>query len=56
LASRPLLALLGFMRSLADLSSAEEPEEEKAATQSQEIEALITAGAEEGLIEEEDRG
>jgi putative hemolysin len=55
LASRPLLALLGFMRSLADLSSAEEPEEEKAATQSQEIEALITAGAEEGLIEEEDR-
>jgi CBS domain containing-hemolysin-like protein len=55
LASRPLLALLGFMRSLADLSSPEEPEEEKAATQSQEIEALITAGAEEGLIEEEDR-
>ncbi len=54
LASRPLLALLNFMRSLADLSSPEEPEEE-AATQSQEIEALITAGAEEGLIEEEDR-
>lgn len=55
LASRPLLGLLEFMRSLADLSSPEEPEEEKAATQSQEIEALITAGAEEGLIEEEDR-
>ena len=55
LASRPLLALLKFMRSLADLSSADEPEEEKATTQSQEIEALITAGAEEGLIEEEDR-
>jgi CBS domain containing-hemolysin-like protein len=55
LASRPLLGLLEFMRSLADLSSSEEPEEEKAATQSQEIEALITAGAEEGLIEEEDR-
>ena len=54
LASRPLLALLNFMRSVADLSSPEEPEEE-AATQSQEIEALITAGAEEGLIEEEDR-
>ena len=54
LASRPLLALLNFMRSLADLSSPEEPEEE-AATQSQEIQALITAGAEEGLIEEEDR-
>ncbi len=55
LASRPLLALLKFMRSLADLSSPEEPEEEKATTQSQEIDALITAGAEEGLIEEEDR-
>ena len=55
LASRPLLALLKFMRSLADLSSTDEPEEEKATTQSQEIEALITAGAEEGLIEEEDR-
>ncbi len=55
LASRPLLALLNFLRSLADLSSHEEPEEEKAASQSQEIEALITAGAEEGLIEEEDR-
>ena len=55
LASRPLLALLNFMRSLVDMSSPEEPEEEKAATQSQEIEALITAGAEEGLIEEEDR-
>ena len=54
LASRPLLALLNFMRSVADLSSPEEAEEE-AATQSQEIEALITAGAEEGLIEEEDR-
>jgi putative hemolysin len=54
LASRPLLALLNFMRRLVDLSSPEEPEEE-AATQSQEIEALITAGAEEGLIEEDDR-
>lgn len=55
LASRPLLALLKFMRSLADLSAPEELEEEKAASQSQEIEALITAGAEEGLIEEDDR-
>lgn len=55
LASRPLLALLNFMRSLADLSGPEDLEEEKAATQSQEIEALITAGAEEGLIEEDDR-
>lgn len=54
LASRPLLSLLNFMRSLADLSSPEETEEE-ATTQSQEIEALITAGAEEGLIEEDDR-
>ena len=32
LASRPLLALLKFMRSLADLSSTDEPEEEKAAS------------------------
>lgn len=55
LASRPLLGLLNFMKSVADLSSPEETEEEKNGNASQEIEALITAGAEEGLIEEGDR-
>jgi CBS domain containing-hemolysin-like protein len=51
---RPLTALLGFLQSLAQLGGeAKKPEE--AATPAENIEALITAGAEEGIIEEEDR-
>ncbi|MFN7923303.1 MAG: hemolysin family protein [Bryobacteraceae bacterium] len=52
---RPLLALLGFLKSVADLGAAEEPVEDASENTEQQIEALITAGAEEGLIEEGDR-
>ncbi len=51
--STPLLFLLRLMRTLADLSSNEEPVEEK--DENDQIEALITAGKEEGLFAEEDR-
>jgi CBS domain containing-hemolysin-like protein len=51
---RPLTALLGFLQSLARLADPETRDEE-AATPAENIEALITAGTEEGIIEEEDR-
>jgi CBS domain containing-hemolysin-like protein len=51
---RPLTALLGFLQSLAQLGT-EEKKPEEAATPAENIEALISAGAEEGIIEEEDR-
>ncbi|MBY0506378.1 MAG: hemolysin family protein [Bryobacteraceae bacterium] len=54
LAMRPLAALLDFLHSLADLSGAAAVEEEPQSA-AEEIEALIDAGAEEGLIEEGDR-
>ena len=54
LAVQPLIALLEFLKSLSDIGGPEAKQEE-AATPGEEIEALITAGAEEGLIEEEDR-
>lgn len=54
LASRPLIAMFNFLQALADLSAPEEPKEQNS-TQSEDIDALITAGAEEGLIEETDR-
>jgi len=53
-ASRPLLYFFEFLRSIADLSTPEQ-ETPETGSQSEVIEALITAGAEEGLIEEEDR-
>lgn len=53
-ASRPLIVVFNFLRALADLSAPEEPKE-LTSTQSEDIDALITAGAEEGLIEEADR-
>ena len=54
LIARPCVALLTFFQSLIDLTddastAADEP------TSAENIEALISAGAEEGLIEEEDR-
>lgn len=50
----PLVAILKFFQSLTDLR--EPADEENGATSSSEsVEALITAGKEEGLIEEEDR-
>jgi CBS domain containing-hemolysin-like protein len=51
---RPLTALLGFLQLLAQLGR-EEQKAEETATSAENIEALISAGAEEGIIEEEDR-
>jgi CBS domain containing-hemolysin-like protein len=54
LVTRPCVALLDFFQSLIDLTDdAGKPEEEP--TSAENIEALISAGTEEGLIEEEDR-
>jgi CBS domain containing-hemolysin-like protein len=50
---RPVEASLAFFHSLVDLADDKPPEEES--TVAENIDALITAGAEEGLIEEEDR-
>jgi len=53
-AIRPLVLALNFLHSLLDITTAEE-ERTEAPTSADNIEALITAGTEEGLIEEEDR-
>jgi putative hemolysin len=50
---RPLTFALGFLQSLYELSEPE-AEEDKPADPSEEIEALISAGEEEGIIEKED--
>lgn len=49
----PLMKLLDFLQRLSDLSTPEQSED-KAVTQAEEIEALISAGEEEGIIEKED--
>lgn len=50
----PLTGLLGFLQSITELgANGGEPEEESTAQEN--IEALISAGAEEGLIEEDDK-
>lgn len=51
---RPLVRLLNFLHSLLDITTQEEHRDEPA-TPAENIEALITAGTEEGLIEEQDR-
>jgi putative hemolysin len=51
---RPLVLALSFLHSLLDITT-EEKERDEPATPAENIEALITAGAEEGLIQEEDR-
>jgi CBS domain containing-hemolysin-like protein len=51
---RPLVAGLQFLKSLADLGEQEQQEEEPP-TAAENIQALLTAGTEEGLIEESDR-
>jgi putative hemolysin len=51
---RPLTAFLGFLQSLAQLGETGQQAEEPS-TQQENVEALITAGTEEGIIEEEDR-
>jgi putative hemolysin len=54
LVARPCVAILGFLQSLVDL--ADDPDAAgEPPTPSENIEALITAGTEEGLIEEQDR-
>jgi putative hemolysin len=53
-AARPLVATLGFFQSLIDLTDDHNADEE-APTPAENIDALITAGEEEGLIEEQDR-
>ncbi|HLK63732.1 MAG TPA: hemolysin family protein [Bryobacteraceae bacterium] len=52
--TRPCVAILSFFQSLIDLTDAD-PGEEEAPTSAENIEALISAGTEEGLIEEQDR-
>jgi CBS domain containing-hemolysin-like protein len=51
---KPLVGLLSFMLSLSELSTAN-PVKEEPPTSSEQIEALIDASAEEGIIEEDDR-
>lgn len=51
---RPLTAILGFFQSLVELAQTEE-EMQEAAHPSEQIEALISAGTEEGILEETDR-
>ena len=52
--ARPCQAVLSFFQSLVDLGADTETAEEEP-TPAENIEALISAGTEEGLIEEEDR-
>ncbi len=51
---KPLTALFNFLHSVAELSEPNRGSEEEA-TPAEHIEALISAGEEEGLIEEDDR-
>lgn len=51
---RPVIAVLGFLHSIVDLANESTPKEDEPSS-AENIDALITAGAEEGLIEEEDR-
>ncbi len=52
--TRPCVGVLNFFQSLVDLADSDAQEEEPP-TSAENIEALITAGKEEGLIEENDR-
>jgi len=54
LAMRPLVAIFAFFQSLSELTQAPQPGEEPP-TPAENIDALISAGTEEGLIEESDR-
>jgi putative hemolysin len=51
---RPVVLILNLMHSLLEVAN-EEAERDEPATSAENIEALITAGTEEGLIEEDDR-
>jgi putative hemolysin len=52
---RPLVLALGFLQRLLDVVKQEPEGEEQAATAAENIDALIDAGTEEGLIKEDDR-
>jgi CBS domain containing-hemolysin-like protein len=52
---RPLTMLFEFLQSIAELDAPRENGEEKNGKTAEQIEALITAGREEGLIEEDER-
>jgi CBS domain containing-hemolysin-like protein len=52
--TRPLVAALSFLHSLLDIVK-QDPVDDEPATPAENIEALITAGTEEGLIQEDDR-
>jgi putative hemolysin len=52
--ARPCVALMSFFQSLVELTDETQASEEEP-TPAENIDALISAGAEEGLIEEEDR-
>jgi putative hemolysin len=54
LVMRPLVLALNFLHSLLDIT-AQETDRDEPATSAENIEALITAGTEEGLIQEDDR-
>ena len=54
LLAAPLAAVLGFVRSISELGDGDGRKQEQPSPE-QNIEALISAGAEEGLIEEEDK-
>jgi CBS domain containing-hemolysin-like protein len=51
---RPLVLALNFLHSLLDITS-EDPARDEPATPAENVDTLITVGAEEGLIQEEDR-
>jgi putative hemolysin len=51
---KPLTAFLAFLQSLSELGEKDQTQQETV-SQEENIEALITAGTEEGIIEEEDR-
>ena len=51
----PFTAILGFFNSLIELARPGAPEQEKNGKAAEHIEALISAGEEEGLIEEDER-
>src|SRR5580692_7437800 len=54
LSIRPMVLALSFLHSLLDITT-QEAERDEPATSAENIEALITAGTEEGLIQEDDR-
>lgn len=52
---RPVVVLLSFLHSLLDLAADEKTSAAEPPTSAENIDALISAGTEEGLIEEDDR-